>query len=328
MLNKSKNRWLNILRPAPSSKDEPTRSLRSQIVSGPTEFQTTNDSAQSLPRSETLPKHIYLLWDKPQSEWPPVVNLCISLWRELNPDWTVEVLNGARLEAELLEDFAPEILAPMNIQMKADLLRLKLLSTQGGIWADATCIPLRPMQDWQDEIAQADFSAPGFSHLADGEPPRANGKDYGNWFLASQAGGYVATRLYVRHQAFFDRPRFPIPQDKLLNQHVLDNWRSFVSPAAKELAIFPYFTMHYLTALEIESDPTFRNQVTNSGMPRGVYNYIMSRMRNPDRSAVDVAKTVDFARKASVPVNKLNWKVSSKAPWDKIQKAVLDPKTT
>lgn len=146
--------------------------------------------------------------------------------------------------------------------------------------------------------------------------------------MASQAGGYVATRLYDRHREFFDRPRVPIPQDKVLNPHVLDNWPKFVGPAAKELAIFPYFTMHYLTALEIESDPTFRNHVTNSGMPRGVYNYIMSRMRSADRSAVDVAKTVDFARKASVPVNKLNWKVSSKAPWDKIQKAVLDPKTT
>ncbi|MGB0661624.1 MAG: capsular polysaccharide synthesis protein [Mangrovicoccus sp.] len=262
-----------------------------------------------------IPKTIYMLWDKPRPLWPGSVELCVDLWTALNPGWNVTVLDGGQLEQILRRDFPGKVLIPMSVQMKSDLLRLKLLSEKGGVWADATCLPLKPMFKWFGPCAHLDFAAPGFDHLRETGQTHPQGRDYGNWFIASKKGSYVASRLYQRLQEFFDRPRFALPYAEPLQTHIAAHWRDFIGPSADQLSVFPYHTMHYLTAREIEADSKFRKLVLQSAVPAGVYNYVMKRMAYPQMSPKQIEEVSRFLRNAPVPINKLDWKIKHEPDW-------------
>ncbi len=274
--------------------------------------------------SAPVPRKLYMLWDAPRAEWPEVVALCIPLWQELNPGWDITVFDGPQMEARLAAEFTPDVLAPLSIQAKSDLLRFSLLADTGGIWVDATCLPLTPIGKWFGLVRDHDFSAPGFRHLKTegGVPP--NGRDYGNWCLVSAPQGYVAGRIYGRLKAFFASPRVPIPKEGPHEDHVAARWRDFVGPHAAALGVYPYFTTHYLTSLEIEENARTAAILRANPFPGGVYNYVMSRMarrHNVDRA---LAEVLDYVRRAPTPCNKLDWQYPTHVPWGPVQDAVRE----
>lgn len=88
---------------------------------------------------------------------------CLEGWRALNPGWQIRVLNMTDA-LRMAPKFAASFELPPNkrfcIQLQADLLRLELLNQYGGVWADMTTMPVRPLDSWiYDKLSPSGFWA-------------------------------------------------------------------------------------------------------------------------------------------------------------------------
>lgn len=94
---------------------------------------------------QDIPRILWIFWAQGEDAAPPVVRDCIGSWRRENPTWDIRVLNSDTAEA--LVDLS-DLSHHLPFRFKADLLRLRLLASQGGIWTDATTYCHRPLDDW------------------------------------------------------------------------------------------------------------------------------------------------------------------------------------
>jgi len=96
-------------------------------------------------------KTIWMYWDKGLENAPEVVKLSVHSWKKMNPDYDVKFLCDSNLQQELGFDFQAcfHIASVRCIPaIKADLLRLHLISRFGGVWADVTTFCLQPLSLW------------------------------------------------------------------------------------------------------------------------------------------------------------------------------------
>ncbi len=121
-----------------------------------------------------VPRRLWTMWDQGEAAAPPLVRAAMASWREANPGWDVTVL-----DADTVGDWIemPHLPRWVTRTAKSDVVRLRLLSQYGGVWADATVIGLRPLDDWVDRAA-----ASGRFAFARPQPAR----HLASWFLASQ----------------------------------------------------------------------------------------------------------------------------------------------
>lgn len=134
-----------------------------------------------------MPRRVWMYWHQGWSAAPTVVRACADSWRSRNPDWEIELLDGAGdVAAELLPPAAKEI-APA-LPALSDLLRLALLARHGGVWADATLWCARPLDDW---IGPATRPSGFFGY----DRPSAD-RPVDSWLLAASPGNYVARRWH------------------------------------------------------------------------------------------------------------------------------------
>jgi hypothetical protein len=72
---------------------------------------------------------------------------------------------------------------PPTLEAQSDRIRMELLRRHGGVWADATCYCLQPLEEWlPSKLAPAGFFA--FDRPA---PDRM----LSSWFLAASKGNYI-----------------------------------------------------------------------------------------------------------------------------------------
>lgn len=177
---------------------------------------------------EDLPKTIFMLWDAGRDNAPPLCEMCIRSWEALNPEWTVKVLNAA--EADTL---VPRAELPQSLGMAgySDLVRTAALRKHGGVWADATLLCMKPVEQWLPWLmAQSDFflfSRPGPDRLVS------------SWFIASQPGSAVLGRLLEEAKLYWSDGKDKAP---------------------------PYFWFHYLFEYLCAFDREFREAW--AGVPR------------------------------------------------------------
>jgi hypothetical protein len=128
-----------------------------------------------------LPRRIYLFWDAGFAQAPEVCRMCLESWRAWHPDWEIVALDATEAEAVLPRASLPADLLSAHY---ADILRLTLLAERGGVWADATALCLRPLDDWLLNVFnQSDFFA---------FRGPARDRVLANWFLASVPGSPLA----------------------------------------------------------------------------------------------------------------------------------------
>lgn len=198
-----------------------------------------------------IPKNIFLMWDKPRRDWPPLIALCIDLWIKLNArrGWNVEIFDHDKAWELLRTDISAEVFDTMKVQHQADLVRTKLLSTVGGVWADASCLPHMPVDAWIGEFADCDYAS---------IPSLLRGQISDNWFLVSRKNGFLLGRQYESLKRYWRTPKLNLPQDERSIQMMGENWRGFISHfAAHELRIAPYFLWHYFFRMNLETDTEF-----------------------------------------------------------------------
>ena len=91
---------------------------------------------------------IWFLWLQGLSSAPDIIKMCLHSWRRENPDWNVVVLDETNLDqyTDILLD--AEIKSRLSANWYADLIRLDLLNKHGGVWVDATCYCIQPLDLW------------------------------------------------------------------------------------------------------------------------------------------------------------------------------------
>jgi len=145
--------------------------------------------------SASLPKIVWMLWLQGWETAPAVVQACKASWLRHNPDWAVRALDRTTLSAALPLDVIADIFSTTKPQEAlSDQIRLELLRGHGGVWADATTLCARPLDEWLSCGLPSGFFAferPGGDRMI------------ASWFLASARGSYITHAWADRVRAYW-----------------------------------------------------------------------------------------------------------------------------
>lgn len=171
-----------------------------------------------------LPRRIYMFWDSGFDNAPDIVQFCLRSWRACNPDWDIITLDQAGADRIIERALFPQ---DMKIAHYADVLRTALLSEGGGVWADASCLCLRPLDHWLPHIfnqcAFFAFHKPGQDRLIS------------SWFLAAGQHSVVIQEMYHMFLSYW-------------------KWEPHRGSSP------PYFWFHYLFEYLIHNQPNVQAQ--------------------------------------------------------------------
>ena len=249
-----------------------------------------------------LPKKIWFLWLQGLDSAPLVVKNCYESWIKHNPDWEFIFLDESNISdyVDLLEH---------NITKPAfsDLLRVNLLAKYGGVWVDATCFCMKPLNDWLFDNMQSGFFA--FDRPV---PSRM----VASWFLAGDKYNYIISTLKNKANTYWnENPGIrSIEKSELsfLNNplNLMNNKIWFSRFITKTLKIYPYFWFHYLFEYIYFGDKSFKEMWDNTSkisadVPHTVFFSGIYEPITPEAKA-------HIDNKMS-PVYKLTWKYDAMA---------------
>jgi hypothetical protein len=266
----------------------------------------------------STPKVIWMFWSQGASSTPPLVDKCIDSWHQKNPGWEVRLLDEKSAEPYMQKaNVPPERFSALPSAKRANLLRMRLLTEEGGVWADATTFCLRPLNEWLPECMDAGFFCfrnPGSDRLV------------ANWFLASVPQNLIACLWRDTHEEFWARKDYihhrsydgkgasdlPITQRLLLrflhfalnrNTHSTDLW---FHPLAKLcLRTYPYCVMHYIYSRGRRQNSEWMR--LDHAMPyRDAKPLLMAYGMVPEGRGFQ--EIIDAGYAADIPLLKMNWK--------------------
>ena len=96
-----------------------------------------------------MPRKIWLVWWSGWENAPPLCRGVLQSWKDHNPNWEVIALDSQNTHTYLPS--VKQLLAKrplISIQAQSDFMRLHLMQSYGGVWADATMLCMRPLDDW------------------------------------------------------------------------------------------------------------------------------------------------------------------------------------
>jgi hypothetical protein len=265
-----------------------------------------------------LPKRIWMFWEQGFQSAPPLIKRCAASWQEKNPGWSVHLLDRATTESYLRKANIPwERLQAFPCEKRANILRMRLITEAGGVWADATTFCLRPLDEWLPACMDA-----GFFCFRDPGPDRS----VANWFLAGIPGNRLACLWRDSHEAYWNSGEFfhhssydvdealglPPSQRALLqlmsrvfnqNTRCTDAW--FNPLVRKILRTYPYCVMHYLYAYGTRHNPEWRELASTmtyrAAKPLMPADHLMVQ----DKSLEEI---IHWGLENHQPLLKLNWK--------------------
>ena len=146
------------------------------------------------------PKVIWIFWHQGWSQAPLVVQAVAYSWRAHNPGWEVKCIDGTHpLVASCKWN------AAMKLVAVSDVLRLQLLTTYGGVWADATMACLKPLDSWLPTLDLA--NSPSGMWMYRGRTPWRTSEVRDNpacWFMIARPCTYIFTRWLAQARAFWE----------------------------------------------------------------------------------------------------------------------------
>lgn len=194
-----------------------------------------------------LPKVVYSLWLQGEENAPGLVKLNFQKWRNLNPTYKLTVLDAASCQPYLKHLSIDR--AHLTVQAQSDIIRLKLLSTHGGIWADASVLPTRPLAEW---IGAATDKMGFFAYERAGTVLPLS-----SWFLAARPGSLIIREWDSLVDAYWGFQRSPIHTEGH-QFHIPDDPISEMMPF-ENAASYPYFWVHHLFGILLQTDEDFAN---------------------------------------------------------------------
>ncbi len=251
--------------------------------------------------------NVFMLWYQGFDRAPALVRRLHSIWRrqlEDQPGIKPRFLAGSDAD-DLIQSQGIDP-SGLTMQVRADLVRVHLLAEEGGVWADATLLPSRPLNSW----LSAELKSSGFFAFRNA----ARDRMLSNWFLFADRGNYAVTRW---RDVYFDYFRSPRKLNKHAPWHILaaQEFRVLTSPAsfgrpsvAQNQFYYPYRIQHYLFAYLYRTDPVFadvwnRTPHEDAGTA-GQLKKLISQLNNMTTQAELLAII------QSAPLHKLNWRKS------------------
>jgi hypothetical protein len=209
-------------------------------------------------RGEWCQMNIWAMWYQGRGTAPPLCRGILELWEELHPGYRFRVIE--RDEAMAMLDGRGLRLDGLGLEKIANLVRIDVLAREGGVWVDATLLPVRPLGTWFHGV----LDSAGFFAFRD------PGKDriVCNWFLFSEAGHPLATNWRDWMFDFYKTPRKRLGAvgyrscRSLRDVLVMREARRphdplwYVDPdRGRSNPISPYFAMHYNFAEMLRRNP-------------------------------------------------------------------------
>lgn len=258
-----------------------------------------------------IPKKIHALWLQGRPQAPDLVQRCLDRWEALNPDYQLHVLSEADIGPLLTQSGIKW--AHIAPQALSDIVRAVLLAREGGVWVDATMLPVRPLSAWLPER-----SASGFFAFERPGPDRP----LSSWFLAASPDNLVMRawlreilRFWSRERRLVDvvdpadykaqgrfarllRRPVPLPQDLVAS----------VRPEfADATDVYPYFWFHYLFEHMLQTAPQVAAAWTAAGKLSAddghAVQVLFRDVSNPSDSDI-------LAALGRAPAQKLNWRMT------------------
>ncbi len=245
-----------------------------------------------------------MLWLQGFEDAPLVVKECHKAWKHQNKDWEVIFLDTTTLGQYI--DIS-DVLAKQNRMGKqaiADIIRLRLLTQYGGVWADATSYCQVPLDDWLGEYTKTGFFAFGNSITE---------RMLANWFLVASPNNYLMSQWeqlatsYLTNNLHLDRRWKVVKYFKWLlsKPSTTRFWFSF--PVRKVLKAYPYHWPTYLFRELVRTNMKCRalwEQVkfVDSQTSQRLYHAGLLSKITPE-----IASEIDSKE---VPIYKLTWRKS------------------
>ncbi len=244
-----------------------------------------------------LPKIIWFLWLQGLDKAPIEVKKCYESWVKRNPGWQVIFMD----ESNIAEHITPPKWEVAKY-VTSEILRINLLAKHGGVWVDATCFCVKPLDEWLPAYMGAGFFAferPGPDRMLS------------SWFLASNKDNYITTAYQKRVNAFWaenkglrliEGTKWEFLCKKLQKRNPQIWFNSFLT---KVLKVHPYFWFHYTFEYIYlrdgkfrqlwDSVPKFSADIPHRLLLAGLFGPITEELK------------LEIAKKIS-PVYKLTWK--------------------
>tara|TARA_A200000159_G_C7210435_1_gene291815 strand:- start:88 stop:744 length:657 start_codon:yes stop_codon:yes gene_type:complete len=177
-------------------------------------------------------KKIWMCWfqGEDSNTVPPLNKKCISLWKQLNPEHEVNILN-----IDTIKDYVPEFFEIIENSpnrswaAKSDLLRVLLLSKYGGVWADASVYPVMPLNEFYKLIVNhTKFFT--YRFVPRGSYDNRKKCETVSWFLCA------------------DEPQL----------YLIEKWKEAFVNNFKTMSHWPYFTFHETLTELYDTDPVIK----------------------------------------------------------------------
>lgn len=263
-----------------------------------------------------IPRIIWILWFQGLSEAPFLVKQCIASWERENPGWRVNVLTKESLNQFIDLALPKDKLKTLTLTKQSNLIRLQLLAEYGGVWADATTVCMRPLDEWIDNCTASGFFAfhkPGRDRLLS------------TWFMASERQCPLILNLRNHYVTYFLNHKFKVKGtlrrkithllERFLNRTPQTTIYWFSPVVTKLLRVYPYYIFHYMFSHLISTNAecqTIWNNTTklSADAPHRIQRMgLHSPLNDTIRQEIDSKLT---------PIYKLTWKYDhSKSPYAK-----------
>lgn len=225
----------------------------------------------SLPK--TLPKIIWIYWDKGEDAAPALVRAAIESWRSKNPRWDVRVLNAQTVGSIASLQQTPDALPP---QAFTDLARLRLLRDNGGVWVDATLYCLRPLDDWLPVLVRHGFFCFTWTESDRWLLWPNVMREMTNWFIAA------------------------LPRNELLSAWDARSQRYWEGRTTAEIYYWPHVLLEMMSLTNRSVRKRIRRMPRIGAFgPHIVHDYI--------ENARDYDRTRDALSTGAAPIQKLRW---------------------
>lgn len=254
------------------------------------------------------------MWLQGFSNAPYIVKRCLKSWEDKNPSWNLVTLDEKNISEYLdLESITRKNSGLISRQASSDIIRINLLNKYGGIWVDATCFCLKPLDDWIYSYLQEGFFAferPGIDRVIS------------SWFLASAKDCLLTKKYCEEVNRYWTTIRFsnqsnaighlihskierrmqhtPYESEKFKMLFHLTKWARF----------YPYFWFHYLFSQVLSNNQVCketwrRSQKISADIPHSAQRLGLSNLID------DTIK--NKLTTSPAPLHKLTWRYDEAA---------------
>lgn len=255
--------------------------------------------------SQKVPKKIWIMWLQGLDKAPHVVKECYKSWVSLNPGWEVILLDEHNVHSYIAVQHVLAADNNLEIQARSDIIRINLLASHGGVWVDATCLCLEPLDNWLEKAAKSGF-------FAFHKPNKIKLMD--NWFMAAHKESYLVKKLRDEGNAYWltntglTRRRNTLSSkvlEALLNSsiHTTKFWFSF--PVRKIAKAYPYPWFQFLFARLVEKDADFKEIWERTPKISADLPHKLQRLGLTNQLTEEAKKEI---HSRSTPLYKLTWK--------------------